>query len=1144
MKKYYKLFAGMFLALLFLSSSVLEAQNARLRYNLAGYEPNASKRMVIMADESCGGKVWTIKDATGAIVLNGTVGTSVTGVGEHTPKAYNHEVYFSELSVPGDYTFELAGTPSVTIQVSNSPYSALAHEVLRVLRVRRSGSHDALDHAYSHGGDASAPVYNHDGSVNWAKYNWNSAGSNVDMLGGWYDAGDYIKFTMTISYTAYNILTAYRLNPEIFDGVKVNSTTQWNDMLDEAKWGLDYLMKTMPDNNTFVIQVGDEADHDQGLRLPENDALNGSRAAFSVKSQTQMALNAAALALGYNVFKTKDLALANTYLAKAEAIYAQAKASSVKSGYYSANTNDFYKDNSELDNFELAAAELYIATQSANYLTDAKAYADAAQGGYWSSWANVNMKANYRLAPYYTVAQNNLNYELDYFNGKINSANNIWNLPHDYVWGSLYSQIGVAASALSHMVDYNSSATYNTMAKAVIDYTFGVNNWGLGFVASKLYPGSIETSYSQIYRLQPSKFPAGEIAEGPAPYADHVPMRQWFAPVHNDNLLIRGTNDLFRDFNTSGATYFEMEGDFVCSETTIGGLSDGLLMLALAAKVYGGTVNPAPVVEITHPVNGQVFEEGVSFDITATASDNSAVSKVDFYIDDVKVGDDYVIPYTHANVILPAGVHTIKAVATDDEGAESVPSIVNISVEADPAPVVEITSPQTGDVFGEGATINIAASATDNGSVVLVEFFANRQKVGEDSIAPYTCSLPNAPIGNYYLFASATDNNGNISNSADVLVNVVDPTPVVTITSPANNATFSEGVDVLIEATAEGVNPIHRVEFFLNGSKVGEDLTFPYEHTLRNLSVGRHGIWAFAIDVENNISDKKEIFILVEGEPLVAGFTVSSSTICEGDEVIFYNTSTGPIDAYSWDFGVNATPATATGAGPHAVIYSTAGVSTPRLTVYNGGLFDVAENQIQTNVCSGSDVTVEFIVGNDWGTGFGGSIVITNTSNTTITDWELVFDMQPTITGAWNCRWTSSKPYHIQNPSWDRNFAPGTSKTIGFNGTYVGSIVPPTTGTFNGQQFTFVTNGFKSAMEEVVTEVIVAPNPATDILNVFVPEVETFNVEIISLSGAVVANAHVSGNNTTLDITDVNPGIYMVVVKANNQVNRTRLIVK
>ncbi|NME70058.1 glycoside hydrolase family 9 protein [Flammeovirga aprica] len=594
------------------------AQQTRARYNLAGYAPSASKRIVVVSDVNYQGQPWSIKDQNNNTVLTGTVGASTTGAGVHTPKAFNHIVDISALTSLGTYSVVIGTVAPFSIEVKNAPYKVMTHEVLSSLRARRSGSNDAVVHGFSHGEDATAPVYNHDGSSSFKINNWSANGQTVDMLGGWYDAGDYIKFTQTIAYTAYNLLLAYVVSPATFDGVKNYSQTGYEDMLDEIKFGLDYLSKTMPDNNTFIIQVADEEDHNVGLRMPENDT-NTPRPALNIKSKYQLAHTAAALALGYTVFKDIDPVLANGYLSKAQSMYAEAKATSIDAGYLDANTNPFYKDNLPGDQMCLAATELYIATGQANYLTDAESYIAT---DYWASWANVTLKANYRLAPYSVQAVQALDTELSSFKTKAQETDNVWNIPHSYVWGSLYSQFGVGAAAFSYKLLNPSDSKYDDMAMGVLDYTFGINNWGVGFVASQSYPGAIATSYAQIFRLQPQIFPTGEIAEGPAPADAHQPMRQYFS--HNDNLLISGTNDKFSDFNTSSIVYFENENDFVCSETTIAGLSDGVLLLAMASSVLndGGAGNIAPSAS---PGTNQTLPQGS----TGTTLDGSGSNDPD-----------------------------------------------------------------------------------------------------------------------------------------------------------------------------------------------------------------------------------------------------------------------------------------------------------------------------------------------------------------------------------------------------------------------------------------------------------------------------------------------------------------------------------
>lgn len=67
----------------------------------------------------------------------------------------------------------------------------------------------------------------------------------------------------------------------------------------------------------------------------------------------------------------------------------------------------------------------------------------------------------------------------------------------------------------------------------------------------------------------------------------------------------------------------------------------------------------------------------------------------------------------------------------------------------------------------------------------------------------------------------------------------------------------------------------------------------------------------------------------------IASFSVSEDTIYQGESVTFTSTSSGVIDTCSWSFGLGATPATATGVGPHQVYYSNSGIIKVTLSVRN-----------------------------------------------------------------------------------------------------------------------------------------------------------------------------------------------------------------
>jgi hypothetical protein len=93
-------------------------------------------------------------------------------------------------------------------------------------------------------------------------------------------------------------------------------------------------------------------------------------------------------------------------------------------------------------------------------------------------------------------------------------------------------------------------------------------------------------------------------------------------------------------------------------------------------------------------------------------------------------------------------------------------------------PTVSINSPQDGEIFTPGSSIDIVADAQDaDGTISKVEFFAGDTKLGESTASPYNFNWTNAPVGSHTLTARATDNVGGVSTSAPVRIEVRIPPP-------------------------------------------------------------------------------------------------------------------------------------------------------------------------------------------------------------------------------------------------------------------------------------------------------------------------------------------------------------------------------
>ncbi|GAB3703771.1 hypothetical protein GCM10027592_34260 [Spirosoma flavus] len=171
------------------------------------------------------------------------------------------------------------------------------------------------------------------------------------------------------------------------------------------------------------------------------------------------------------------------------------------------------------------------------------------------------------------------------------------------------------------------------------------------------------------------------------------------------------------------------------------------------------------------------------------------------------------------------------------------------------SPLVSLTSPALNAAFTAPVNVTLAASATDSdGNIAKVEFYNGSTKLGETSSSPYQFVWNNVSAGNYVLTAKATDNAGASATSSAITIQVNNPAPVnqaptVTLTSPAQNATFTAPATVTLAANAsDSDGTIAKVEFYNGSTKLGEDATSPYTFSWNNVAIGTYTLTAKAFD--------------------------------------------------------------------------------------------------------------------------------------------------------------------------------------------------------------------------------------------------------------------------------------------------------
>ncbi len=200
----------------------------------------------------------------------------------------------------------------------------------------------------------------------------------TDLSGGWYDAGDFVKFGLPFGFTTYCLLKGYDVFPRGYDDLDSwdyrGTPDNIPDILGEVKIATDYIIKAVISANSVVTDVGNGSQDHQGLG--EDGYANSQRTSPRTATMSTGAdiagLYSASLALMSYLYKKHDATYAAKCLAKAQEAYTFGKANPKLSAQQ--NNGEYYKTDRWEDKMAAAAIELYRATGTASYLAEAKTY--------------------------------------------------------------------------------------------------------------------------------------------------------------------------------------------------------------------------------------------------------------------------------------------------------------------------------------------------------------------------------------------------------------------------------------------------------------------------------------------------------------------------------------------------------------------------------------------------------------------------------------------------------------------------------------------------------------------------------------------------------------------------------------------------
>lgn len=157
---------------------------------------------------------------------------------------------FTKFSIPGEYKLKIGDKESAPFKVQKNGhvYDEVLSQTIKGFYFWRCSTPIESKFAKFKGVDYSRRAGHPDDKVT-VYTNAKGAKAHRDAHGGWYDAGDYGKYTVNASITLHTLLTAYQLNPSYFDGLDLNIPESGNhtaDILDECMYELKWML-TMQD---------------------------------------------------------------------------------------------------------------------------------------------------------------------------------------------------------------------------------------------------------------------------------------------------------------------------------------------------------------------------------------------------------------------------------------------------------------------------------------------------------------------------------------------------------------------------------------------------------------------------------------------------------------------------------------------------------------------------------------------------------------------------------------------------------------------------------------------------------------------------------------------------------------------------------
>lgn len=561
-----------------------------IRINQLGYSTESGKVAVWVGKEDIHFDHFEVVDsASTTIVYSAPTGDSY---GAYGPFIQSYRLDFSELKVPGTYFVRMGETSSPMFKINDEVYTGAADFALKYMRQQRSGYNPFLKDS----------CHTQDG---YTMYGPMPDSTIIDVSGGWHDATDYLQYATTSANVTYHLLAAYRDFPEVFadkhDKNGDEGTNGVADVLDEAKWGLDWLLKMHPKEDWLFQQLADDRDH-AGMRLPTKDSVDygmgkgGPRPVYFATGKPQglgiaksrstgiasiAGKFASAFALASQIYEEKDTNLHNLFASKSASAYQLGIASPGVSHTAPNLEPYFYEEDNWVDDMELAAAARYQLAGNSQYYKQALDFASQEQV---TPWMGADTARHYQWYPFHNFGHYELALKatdsdrdklISYYKSGIDKVldigeTNAFLRGVPFIWCSNNVTAAFAIQCYLYRT-LSGDNTYQELEEASFDWIFGVNPWGKSMVYGLPEWGDTpKDPHSSLYRLYGYAVDGGMV-DGPLATST-------FNRMHG---LVLSKEDEYAEFQSDLVVYHDDFADYSTNEPTMDAAGPLIYLLAL-----------------------------------------------------------------------------------------------------------------------------------------------------------------------------------------------------------------------------------------------------------------------------------------------------------------------------------------------------------------------------------------------------------------------------------------------------------------------------------------------------------------------------------------------------------------------------------